>query len=227
MKNQIDSFNLKSILVHSLVLIVLMGLFASCSSTPKSVKAARNAVREAYELQKPIVFKSSKNDNRPEWTKKSSFEKEGNIYFSGGFLNGSDYPVSVRCANAEGMKLVAQSISQFIRTEFSEFAQGPNTGADGVERYVEDGIATLVENLHLQGVRQKEIYYEEVFSAQVMQPTYNVFVMLEITKADYLKAKADVLLKLRDRFSKSRESEAKKKAERLLEDLKKEIGNAT
>jgi hypothetical protein len=187
------------------------------------VKAARNAVKEADELQKPIEIKSSKKDNRPEWTKKSSFEKDGTIHFSGGFLNGSDYSVSVRCANAEALKVAAQSISQYIRSEFSEYAQGSNTGADGVQRYVEDGIAAFVDNLHIQGIKQKEIYYEETFSAQIMQPTYNVFVMLEISKADYLKTKSDVLRKLRNKFSKENESEAKEKAEKLLEDLKKEI----
>ena len=98
-----------------------------------------------------------------------------------------------------------------------------NTGADGVERYVEDGIATFVDNLHIQGARQKEIYYEEVFSAQMMQPTYNVFVMLEMSKADYLKCKADALKTLRDRFSKEGRTEAKEKAERLLDELKKGI----
>ena len=223
MQNHRVHLNVKSIFISLIVLLVFPGLFASCSSTPKSVKAARNTVRETYELQKPIEVKSSKKDNRPEWTKKTSFEKDGNIHFSGGFMNGSDYSVSVRCANAEALKIAVQSISQYIRSEFSEYAQGPNTGSDGVERYVEDGIATLVENLHLQGVKQKEIYYEKTFSAQIMQPTYNVFVMLEIPKADYLKTKSDVLQKLRNKFSKENESEAKEKAEKLLEDLKKEI----
>jgi hypothetical protein len=223
MKNLIDCFSLNSILRYPLVLIVLLGLFLNCSSTPKSLKASRDAVKEAYELQKPIVVKSSKNDDRPEWTKKSSFEKDGTIHFSGGFLNGSDYSVSVRCANAEALKVAAQSISQYIRSEFSEYAQGFNTGADGVERYVEDGIAVFVDNLHIQGIKQKEVYYEETFSALIMQPTYNVFVMLEIPKADYLKTKSDVLRKLRNKLSKENEYEAKEKAEKLLEDLKKEI----
>ena len=70
---------------------------------------------------------------------------------------------------------------------------------------------------------QSEIYYEEVFSAQKMQPTYNVFVMLEMSKADYLKCKADALKRLRDRFSKEGRTEAKEKAERLLDELKKGI----
>jgi len=204
------------------IILILVFLFAGCG-TSKNVKLARQAVQEACEIRKPIQIRTSKDDKRPEWTHKTSFEDGGKIYFAGGFLNGSDYSVTVRCANAEALKIASQSISQFIRSEFSSFVQGSNTGSGGVDRYVEDGIATFVHNLHIQGVKQKEVYYEEVFSPTVMQPAYNVFVILEMSKADYLQAKAKVLRKLRDRFSKAGEKEAKEKAEKLLEELKNEV----
>ena len=199
--------------------LALLGFFAGCSSTP-NVKQARESVLEAYELQKPVVVQTSNSDERPDWTKNSASESDGRMYFSGGFLNGSDYSLTVRCANAEAIKVVVQGIGQYIRTEFSEYVQGSNTGAGGIDRYVEDGIAVFVNNLHVQGIKQKEVYYEQLFSAQIMRPTYNVWVKLEMSKADYLKAKADVLRKLRDRFSGVGETEAKKKAEKLLEELK-------
>jgi len=199
--------------------LAFLGLFAGCSSTP-NVKQARESVLEAYELQKPVVVLTSKSDGRPDWTKNSAAETDGRMYFSGGFLNGSDYSLTVRCANAEAIKVVVQGIGQYIRTEFSEYVQGSNTGAGGIERYVEDGIAVFANNLHVQGIKQKEVYYEQLFSAQVMRPTYNVWVQVEMSKADYLKAKADVLRRLRDKFSGVGETEAKKKAEKLLEELK-------
>jgi hypothetical protein len=199
-------------------MVVLLGLMAGCS-TSKNVREAR----EVYELQKPIVVQTSKDDDRPGWTKKTVFEEDGRIYFSGGFLNGSDYAVTVRCANAEAVKAVVQSISQYVRAEFSEYAHGSNSPGSGIDRYVEDGIAIFAQNVHLQGVRQREIYYEEVFPPSVMRPAYNIFVMIEMSRADYLKAKADVLQRLRDRLSGAGELEAKRKAERLLEDLKQEL----
>ncbi|MBW2589108.1 MAG: hypothetical protein JRD71_00050 [Deltaproteobacteria bacterium] len=218
MQNQRINLTLNQIFLP----IILSGLIAGCSSKPKF---EHKAAKEAYELQKPIIVKTSNIDDRPEWTKKSSFEKDSNIYFTGGFLNGSDYSASIRCANAEALKLAAQSISQFIRVEFTDYVQGPNTGASGIDRYIEDGIAAFVDKLHLQGVKQKEIYYEQEYSSQLMRSTYNVFVKLEISIADYLKAKADMLENLRDNFSKQGQIEAKQKAEKLLEDLKKEISN--
>jgi len=55
-----------------------------------------------------------------------------------------------------------------------------------------------------------------------MQQTYNVFVMLELSKVDYLNAKAAAVSKLHDKFSRAGELEAKEKAEKLLEKLKEE-----
>ena len=204
-------------LVTLVILVVVLTLFG-CGSR-QYVKA----LNEAYELQKPVVIMTSEDDDRPDWTKETFFEDDGNMYFSGSFLNGSDYSVSIRCANAEAQKVAVQAIGQYIRSEFSEYVQGGNTGASGVDRYVEDGIATLADNVHVQGVRQKEIYYEEVMSPAIMQPTYNVFVMLEISTAEYMKAKADVLQRLRDRFADAGELAAKEKAETLLNELKEGV----
>ena len=219
MKNQWHKLGLNLKLGIFVFGLALLGLFGGCSSTP-NVKQARESVLEAYELQKPVVVQTSKSDERPDWTKNSASETDGKMYFSGGFLNGADYSLTVRCANAEAIKVVVQGIGQYIRTEFSEYVQGSNTGSGGIERYVEDGIAVFANNLHVQGIKQKEVYYEQLFSAQVMRPTYNVWVQLEMSKADYLKAKADVLQRLKGRFSGVGETEAKKKAEKLLEELK-------
>ena len=159
---------------------------------------------------------------RPDWTTKTVFRKNGNIYFTGGFLNGSDYSLSIRCANAEALKVATQSISQYIRATFSSYTLGENTGAGGIERYVEDGIATFVNNIHVQGIKQGQIYYEEIpYSGKGL--VYNVFVMLEMSRADYAKAKAGVLQRMKEQFRRAGETEAKKKAEKLLEDLKREL----
>jgi len=223
MQNQRDSLSLNSIFGMMTLTVAFMSLFVGCSSAPKKLKIAQMTVKEAYESQKPIKIRNSRADGRPEWTKKTVYEKDGNIYFSGGFLNGSDYSVTVRCANAEALKVVTQSISEFIRAEFSEYVKGSNAGTDGVDRYVGDGIASFSDNLHLQGIRQTEIYYEEIFNPAVNRLMFNIWVRLEMTNVDYMKAKVDVLRNLRAKFSKTGKVEAKEKAERLLEQLKKKV----
>ena len=216
MKNQIASIN-ANIGLGFVISLVILG----CGAT-NGVK-----LKEASQIQ-PIIVQTSLDDDRPEWTQKTVFEKNGKVYFTGGFTDGADYAITIRCANAEALKSAVQAISQFIRAEFSEYVHGSNSAnGDGIERYFSDGIATFSENIHVQGIRQAEIYYEEMFSPTVMQSTYNIFVKLEISKADYLHAKTEVLKKLRDRFKNDGEIEAKEKAEKLLDELKNDIKTQT
>jgi hypothetical protein len=209
----------KFILFNLFIALIVFG----CSSTPKAVKHAQQEVKVAYEIQKPVVVKTSKEDGRPEWTKRSSYSDEKNIYFTGGFLNGADFPLTLRCSNAEAIKVACQSISQFIRAEFSGYIQGSNQSGEGLDRYVNDGIATFTKALHVQGIRQTDIYYEQLFSPAVAKPAYNIWVKLEMSKLDYIHAKVEALKKLKDEFAKEGEVEAKEKAKQLLDDLKKDI----
>ncbi|MDZ7760036.1 MAG: hypothetical protein U5L00_07265 [Desulfovermiculus sp.] len=204
-------------------LCIAVFLVAGCA--PKAVKIARDEAKTVYEIQKPITVRTSRDDNRPDWTKRTTYEEDGNIYFTGGFLNGSDYAVTLRCANAEALKTAVQSVSQFVRSEFTEYVQGSNIGPGGIERYVEDGIATFSHNVHIQGLRQSQLYYEEFFSPQGMHSGFHVWVKLEMSKADYLKARTDMLRRLREIFAEEGQPEAKHKAEQLLEELKSGVDN--
>ena len=214
------------ILCFGLLLFIVL-MIAACG-TSKIASMSQNEIQEIYEFQKPAVVRTSEDDNRPQWTHKTVFEESGKIYFTGGFIQGSDYAVTIRCANAEALKNAVQAISLYIRAEFSQYVQGSNAAdGAGIERYVEDGIATFSENIHVQGIRQVQVYYEELYSTAWMRSAYNVFVKLEMSKADFLKAKSDVLQKLRDRFNNEGEKVAEQKAQKLLQDLKDEIKTAT
>jgi hypothetical protein len=216
----------KGMLFIGIILFISL-VFNGCGAS-RAVKMYQAEMKETYELQKPVLIRTSDDDKRPKWTHNTVFEKAGKVYFTGGFVNGTDYAVTIRCANAEALKNLVQAISLYIRAEFSEYVQGSNsTYGQGIERFVEDGIATFAENVHVQGIKQVELYYEEMFSPALMQPSYNVYVKLEMSKADYLKAKADILRNLRDRFQSKGEIEAKEKAENLLQELKDEIKTAT
>ena len=216
----------KGMLFIGIILFIIL-VFNGCGAS-RAVKMYQAEMKETYELQKPVLIRTSDDDKRPKWTHNTVFEKAGKVYFTGGFVNGTDYAVTIRCANAEALKNLVQAISLYIRAEFSEYVQGSNsTYGQGIERFVEDGIATFAENVHVQGIKQVELYYEEIFSPALMQPSYNVYVKLEMSKADYLKAKADILRNLRDRFQSKGEIEAKEKAENLLQELKDEIKTAT
>ena len=148
MRNQI--LNLNSNFTMFLFVLIL-ALIAGCSSAPEKDLAFQPMIQQLDEINKPILLRTSEEDSRPAWTKKSVSEARGKVYFAGGFMNGSDYSVTIRCANAEALKATIQGISQFIRAEFSSYAHGTNMDIGGIERYIEDGIATFTKNLHLQG----------------------------------------------------------------------------
>ena len=196
MRNQIDALSLNS----KFWPVVFMVIF------PIIVFSAKDSLS-----QEP------KKSARPDWTYQTTFQENGNIYFTGGFMNGADYSLSIRCANAEAVKIAAKSISTYIRSVFSIYTHGTNSNDDGIERYVEDGIATLTNNLHVQGLRQKQVYHEAVTSGG--RPSYNVFVLMEITDEDYKNAKISVVRSLKDDFEEVQHTEAKQKAEQLLEEL--------
>jgi len=209
-------------------IILFIGLVFNGCGASRAVKMYQAEMKETYELQKPALIRTSEDDKRPKWTHTTVFEEAGKVYFTGGFVNGADYAVTIRCANAEALKNLVQAISLYIRAEFSDYVQGSNSAYDhGIERFVEDGIATFAENVHVQGIKQVALYYEELFSPALLQPSFSVFVKLEMSMADYLKAKADILRHLRDRFQSEGEIEAKEKAENLLQELKDEIKTAT
>jgi hypothetical protein len=80
---------------------------------------------------------------RTDWTTKTVFQKDGNIYFTGGFLNGSDYSMSIRCANAEALKVATQSISQYIRGTFSTYTLGKNPEPAGLKGMLRTALRLL------------------------------------------------------------------------------------
>ena len=89
--------------------------------------------------------------------------------------------------------------------------------------YVKDGISTFTDNIHVQGMKQSEIYWEEVFREHSTTPYYNIWVRIEMSTADYMHAKAEAVKSLRDRFESDGNTEAKQKAEELLDELKEGV----
>jgi len=213
---------------------IIICLVTGCSSAPKNI-AVPLMTSESEDFitspkstttNQPVEIRTSLNDKRPGWTNKPSFEETNSIYFTGGFLKGGDYSVTLRCANAEALKSMVQAINQFVRAEFSMFTHGSNDIESGIDRYIQDGIATFTRNLHIQGIRQAESYYEEMYDPVSRNTFFNAWVKLEISKTNYLKAKYSALKKLRDDFHGAGEIEAKEKAQRLLDDLKGQVSEA-
>jgi hypothetical protein len=104
----------KSSIVIFVILAMVMFVGIGCLGKSKAVKLHEEAAILAHEYQKPIMIRTSENDNRPKWTHIAVSEGSGKVYFSGAFTDGSDYALSIRCANSEALKTCIQAISQYI-----------------------------------------------------------------------------------------------------------------
>ena len=175
------------------------------------------------ERMKPVVYEKTGTTERPEWTDRTTFyEDDAGFHFTGGVMGGADYALTLRLAKSEAIKNLLESIEIKARSEFSSVMHGNYTRGEEIGRYVTDAVAWTVENLRVGGIREKEIYYEEVFDPMTRRASYNAWVSLEIGRDEYIKAKTTAAEKLLRQAVRDGNEEAKKKALELLEKLRHE-----
>lgn len=175
-----------------------------------------------HEVFKEDILETSKNSSKPEWLIKTFKEAKDGYEFSGGVKDVTDYALGISEARAEAIKNGIISIQIKVGTEFTKFAEGSNMAPDMVGKWVSDGIAFLSDNIYVSGIKQKGIYYEKVKYNTEYKPHYNIWALCSISSADYLKAKIDAVQRLVKKYQKEKNEEAKKKAEELLDRLRKD-----
>ena len=175
-----------------------------------------------HEIFKEEVIETSKGSSKPEWVFKTFKELDDGYEFSGGVADVADYALGISEARAEAIKNGIVSIQIKVGTEFTKFAEGSNMSQDLIGKWVSDGIAFLSDSLYVSGIKQKEIYYEKVLYNTEYKPHYNIWALCSISSADYLKTKIDAAQRLVNKYQQEKNEEAKKKAEELLDRLRRE-----
>ena len=192
--------------------LVFCIIFAGCSQMENERRA---------ELVKPIILEKTGETDRPEWTSKTtSFESEEGLHFCGGWMGGGDYAASLRLARSEATKNLLESVRIRANSEFASALSGSNRQSGDVGRYITDTVAWTVDNLKIEGISQREIYYEQYFDPASFQVKYNAWVQLAISKSDYTKAKLDAANKLYEKSIQEQDQDAKEKALQLLDKLR-------
>jgi hypothetical protein len=174
------------------------------------------------EIFKEEVIETSKGSSKPEWVFKTFKNAKDGYEFSGGVTDVADYGLGISEARAEAIKNGVISVQIKVGTEFTKFAEGSNMAPDVIGKWVSDGIAFLSDSLYVSGIKQKEIYYEKVKYNTEYKPHYNIWALCSISSADYLKAKIDAVQNLVNKYQQEKNEEAKRKAEELLDRLKRE-----
>lgn len=204
-----------------LIACCLMGIFAMVFVGCGGSKVVRQNHAMA-ELNRPVVVEKSGATQRPEWTNQTTFyEDSQGLHFTGGVIGGSDYALTLRLAKSEAVKNLLESIEIKARSEFSSVMHG-NYGRDDIGRYVTDAVAWTVDTLRVGGIKQRTIYYEQAFDPSTHRVRYNAWVNLEISRADYIKAKTSAAERLLKKAIQSQDEEAKERALELLERLRNE-----
>jgi len=185
-------------------------------------KAAKEKA-PVIEHQRPVVVEKTGDNKRPDWTSEKTFiENDHGFHFTGGYMGGADYALTLRLAKAEATKNLLESIEIKARSEFSTAIHGQNRTDGDLGRYVTDAVAWTVENLRVSGIRPGRSYYEQIFHSGSRSFKYNSWVQLIISKPDYQRAKVDAAQRLLGKAIRDQDKEAKEKAMELLEKLRKE-----
>ena len=191
-------------LIKVVMVLIVISFISGC--------AARRAILKEGEL---IVEKSAKA--RPQWITLNYKEEKDIMYFSGGVEKVSDYALGLREARVEAFKNLAESLQTKVRNEFTATKSGANIPGENLEKYVSDTVSTLVDNLHISGIKPAEVYYEKVKAG--LENYYNCFVLIKISKSDYENAKIKALQKSVQKAEKSGDKEAEKAAKEVLQKL--------
>lgn len=199
--------------------VILIGFLMAGCGTSKVAKQKSTTI----ELRKPVIVEKTGKDKRPEWTsEKPFFENDQGFHVTGGYMGGTDYALTLRLAKAEATKNLLESVEIKARSEFSSAIHGRNRDDGDLGRYVTDAVAWTVENLRVRGIRQNQVYYEQIFDPVSQSFKYNSWVQLIISKPDYQKAKVDAAQRLLGKGIRQNDAEAKEKAMELLEKLRQE-----
>ena len=196
-----------------LVLGVVLGfllavLLNGCASAPTATFAPTETILTRTEPK------------RPGWITTTHSQANGILSFSGGVERSADYSLAVRSAKAEALKNLSEAIHLRLESEFTRALEGDETDSRDLGRFVADTVA-FASSAILQGVRQEKVYVEKAVLTVNPEPYYNTFVLLTLTEADYYRNRTLSLEHLVNRYKRERDEAAKKRAEQLLDKLRK------
>ncbi|MCK4824715.1 hypothetical protein KA005_53680 [bacterium] len=132
--------------LRCLMIAVCIGLLPfGCGASNIGKKKA-----SLIEVHKPVIAEKTGQSKRPDWTsEKPFFEDNSGLHFTGGYMGGADYALTLRLAKSEATKNLLESIEIKTRAEFSSAIHGKNRSEGDLGRYVTDVVAWTVDNLRI------------------------------------------------------------------------------
>lgn len=203
---------MKNLLIkYSLVVIALAMLTQGCGST-RGLIGTEELIQTSGKMPK-IVSQGT-------W-----YEERGQEKHYGGFSDQiHDLDIALRSAEMEAKKHVIESIATELRVEGMRGQSGFDK--EPVGRFFEDSQAWLTDNMKVSGTTLLNTYWEKwgKRSSEEISYYYRGYAIVQISKADYGKARMIALDRLIEKAMREKNTQAEKAAretkERLLQPRK-------
>lgn len=149
------------------------------------------------------------------------YEEEGQQKRYAGFADQiHDLDIALRSAEMEGKKRVIESIATELRVEGTRAQSGFDKEAVG--RFFEDAQSWLTDNMKVSGVALTQTYWEKWARRSGEEEVgyyYRGYALVQISKADYEKARLAALDRLIDKAAREKNRQAEKAARETKERL--------
>ncbi|MDP2208419.1 MAG: hypothetical protein Q8K98_06560 [Bacteroidota bacterium] len=164
---------------------------------------------------------NASTSSKPDWLMKTSEFTDGDLYVTGVMTKAYDMSFGMNQANADGMQKLVNTMGNEVKTQTTQALQGANMSDGDVGRYSSFAIAWVSDTKRIMGVTSPESYWEKVEKNEPSGLTYsyNCYTRLKISKKDYQAS----LYGAYDEMKKQAQKENNQKAEKVADDLLKEL----
>ena len=169
--------------------------------------------------QERVVEKSL--EEMPDWIYTPISIQEDIFSFSAGVTGEADFSIAMHHAKAEVVKNITQGIQMTVQREFSDAIHELSISDVDLSEFLTDTLAIIMDNLNIHSLKPKEIYYEKLEkpTADGVEYFYNCYILIEISKTEYVQLRNGALKSLKDKA----EGENDKKEEELAGELLKKL----
>ncbi len=197
---------MKKVLILLILLLVSIGLIVGCGK--KQIIGHRELV--------------SKSSSTPDWITVIPKAKKGMMFFRG-IKTGA---VSLDGGQTDARMHAARQVAEMVETkanvdyENARLEYGIPMDDKDVGTVIRDGLIMLSDAM-VQGVKEKELYYEEISEVTPgrLAHFYNCYILVTISEQDYRRIASQVI----DRQKAKARAMKNKKAEEFLDKMKERV----
>lgn len=159
-------------------------------------------------------------DRTPDWALKQSYEQGDYLYVVGEGTDPEGYALAGRMAKANAVQTLAEVVGLKAKSELVKTAQRVGLSTSG--SFIQDSVAMTTEYVTVQDLTHHEDYRDKVELAEDGRIRYRVLSAYRLPLQSFRAAKVRALETMQGRYVKAQDLEAKRAAQKLLDEVKAE-----